>query len=461
MKPKLSDLWRLNGELSRGTYLFWGLLLAVVKYNLDRLIAMVWFDQQWSVFKWSTLQFYLWQSPWNDVERPYFLALLAVSLPFIWIGTIITFRRLKTLGWQPFLVLLFFIPVVKLMFFALLCLLRSEREEGVKASQRWARRIEPLLPASTIGSALLAIFLTAVLALAGAWLGTEIFRDYGWSIFVGLPFCMGLLASLIHAFREERSLGVCLLVANTTVLLVGAGLLLFALEGIICLVMAAPIACVIASIGGVLGYVVQKQFSWRDESPRLFCSLLVLAPLAMGIEHVAPPALPLLSVKTSVVVNAPPEKVWHNVVSFAELPPPREMIFKLGVAYPIRAEIFGCGVGAVRHCNFSTGPFVEPIEIWDEPHLLKFSVTHNPEPMQEWTPYREVHPAHLDGYLESRAGQFRLVPLDDGRTLLEGTTWYYHRLWPSAYWQLWSDHIIHTIHKRVLNHVKKLSEKPV
>jgi uncharacterized membrane protein YhaH (DUF805 family) len=460
MKPKLSDLWRWDGELSRSTYLFWGLLLAVVKYNLDRLVAVVGFGQEWSVFKWSTLQFYLWQSPWNEVERPYFLVLLAVSLPFIWIGSILTLRRLRTLGWQPLWVLLFFVPVVKLMFFVLLCLLQSDREGGVKSSPHWARRIEPFLPTSTVGSALLAIFLTAMLALCGAWLGTEIFRDYGWSIFVGLPFCMGLLASLIHALREERSLGVCLLVANTSVLLVGAGLILFAMEGIICLVMAAPIACGIASIGGVLGYVVQKQFSWRNESPRLFCSLLMLAPLAMGIEHVAPPALPLLSVKTSVVVHAPPYKVWHNVVSFAELPPPREMIFKLGIAYPIRAEIFGCGVGAVRHCNFSTGPFVEPIEVWDEPHLLKFSVTQNPEPMQEWTPYREVHPAHLDGYLESRAGQFRLVPLDDGRTLLEGTTWYYHRLWPATYWKVWSDHIIHTIHKRVLNHVKELSEKP-
>lgn len=181
--------------------------------------------------------------------------------------------------------------------------------------------------------------------------------------------------------------------------------------------------------------------------------------MAMGLEHAVPPALPLIAVKSSVVINASPEKVWRNVVSFSELPPPTEMIFKLGVAYPIRAKISGCGVGAVRHCNFSTGPFVEPIEVWDEPRLLKFSVTKNPEPMQEWTPYREVHPAHLDGYLESRAGQFRLVPLDGGRTLLEGTTWYHHRLWPGIYWQLWSDHIIHTIHLRVLDHIKQLTEK--
>jgi hypothetical protein len=41
---------------------------------------------------------------------------------------------------------------------------------------------------------------------------------------------------------------------------------------------------------------------------------------------------------------------------------------------------------------------------------------------------------------------------------LEGTNWYHHHLWPADYWQLWSDHIIHTIHLRVLNHVKHLSE---
>jgi hypothetical protein len=159
------------------------------------------------------------------------------------------------------------------------------------------------------------------------------------------------------------------------------------------------------------------------------------------------------------VIDAAPEVVWRNVIAFSELPPPKEAMFKLGIAYPIRAEIFGAGVGAVRHCNFSTGPFVEPIEVWDEPRLLKFSVTQNPEPMQEWTPYRNVHPTHLNGYLESRAGQFRLIPVGENQTRLEGTTWYHHHLWPADYWQLWSDHIIHTIHLRVLNHIKTISEK--
>lgn len=460
MRPKLSDLWRWEGELSRGTFLFWGMLLAVIKFNLDRLITSLWFNQPWTIFGWESWRFYLWQSPLEEFERPYFMTLLAASLPFVWVGTMLTMRRLRSLGWKPGWVLLFFVPVVKFIFFAVLCILPSRAEQSLcEHLSRWASRFGALVPRGKWGSALVAVLITAAMTVLAAWGGIAVFHNYGWTIFVGLPFFMGFLAALIDGFHEPRSLLRCLAVANSTVVIVGAGLLLFALEGVICLIMAAPLACAVASFGGVLGFGVQRACRFQAESPKLFCSLIVLLPLVMGFEHALPPPLPLLAVKSSVIINAPPEQVWRNVVSFSELPPPTEMIFKLGVAYPIRAEINGCGVGAVRHCNFSTGPFVEPIEVWDEPRLLKFSVTQNPAPLQEWTPYREIRPAHLQGYLESQAGQFRLVPLDGGRTLLEGTTWYHHHLWPADYWQLWSDQIIHTIHLRVLNHVKQLSER--
>ena len=160
----------------------------------------------------------------------------------------------------------------------------------------------------------------------------------------------------------------------------------------------------------------------------------------------------------SIDVEAPPETVWKNVVSFAQLPPPDEWLFRAGIAYPIRAEIEGTGVGAERHCVFSTGSFVEPIEVWEEPILLKFSVTSNPAPMEEWTIYDEVHPPHLDSFLVSQGGQFKLTVLAGNRTRLEGTTWYRHNLWPAEYWRRWSDHIIHSIHLRVLRHIKSQSE---
>jgi hypothetical protein len=212
-------------------------------------------------------------------------------------------------------------------------------------------------------------------------------------------------------------------------------------------------------MGGSVGYLIQRRPWSRGEAPALLMLLVFFVPVLMGAEYENPPETPLIEVKSSIVINAPPEQVWKHVVSFSELPPPDEWVFHVGVAYPIRARIAGTGPGAIRTCVFSTGPFVEPIQVWDEPHLLRFGVTANPAPMQEWTIYSDVQPRHLHGFLVSRQGQFLLTPLSGGRTLLEGTTWYEHHLWPAPYWQLWSDSIIHRIHLRVLNHIKRLAEE--
>src|SRR5688572_16808007 len=241
---------------------------------------------------------------------------------------------------------------------------------------------------------------------------------------------MGFLAALIHGARERRSLAQSQLVAFVAVVLAGALLLALALEGVICLLMAAPLAAGLAALGALAGHAVQAS-RWR-QPPHLYCVPLLAVPLMFGTESMRPGPPPLLQVVTAIEVQAPAERVWRHVVEFAELPPPTEAMFKLGIAYPLRAEIQGRGPGAIRHCVFSTGPFVEPILIWDEPRLLKFSVTQNPAPMQEWTPYRKVHPPHLDGFLVSKQGQFQLAPLPGGRTKLEGTTWYCHSLWPAG-----------------------------
>ena len=125
---------------------------------------------------------------------------------------------------------------------------------------------------------------------------------------------------------------------------------------------------------------------------------------------------------------------------------------------PVRARIEGEGVGAVRYCEFTTGPFVEPITVWDFPNRLAFDVVKQPPSMEEWSPYQVVHAPHIVGGLVSKRGQFQLIRLPKGRTRLEGTTWYTIDMGPQGYWTLWSDFLIHAIHDRVLHHVKTLSE---
>jgi hypothetical protein len=247
-------------------------------------------------------------------------------------------------------------------------------------------------------------------------------------------------------------------VALLPVGIVGLALLLVAAEGFICVLMAAPLAFVLAWLGGSLGYFIQGNYWGAKTGSAMLSVVLLVLPASFGMEHAAALQAPAFVVRSAINVQAPPEQVWKQVLTFAEIPPPTEMLFRAGIAYPIRAEITGRGAGAVRRCIFSTGAFVEPIEVWDEPRLLRFGVTASPAPLNELTPYGHIEPRHLHGYFVSEEGQFLLTPLPDGGTRLEGTKRYRDAMWPAAYWHIWSDYIIHRIHMRVLTHIKEAAE---
>jgi uncharacterized membrane protein YhaH (DUF805 family) len=460
MKLKFSDLRHWEGQIDRAPFLLWAVLLFAVKSCLDRLALGLVFHRDWSPFSYFE-KVMPWPAGLTPARNPgEFALLLALALPFLWLGLVLCVKRLRSaalpLSWAVF----FVIPILKWFLFLLLALVPPRPSPAAvttlaeDAGQGWSR----WFPESTFASAALAVALSALLGLGAMVLSTQLLKQYGWGIFVGAPFCLGFLAALIHGTRHRRTLSDSLVVALAAVALAGGAVLLLAFEGAICLVMAAPLAALLALIGACLGHAVQAS-RWQRLSPQLYCLPILAVPLMFGAERLQPRAAPLLQVTTTIEVNAKPRQVWRQLVSIAQLSPPQEVLFRLGIAYPIRAEIEGSGVGALRHCVFSTGSFEEPIEVWDEPRLLRFSVTQNPAPMEEWTPYHHIHPPHLEGFLVSQQGQFLLTPLPGGRTRLEGTTWYYHHMWPAAYWQLWSDHIIHSIHRRVLKHVKELAEK--
>jgi hypothetical protein len=178
----------------------------------------------------------------------------------------------------------------------------------------------------------------------------------------------------------------------------------------------------------------------------------------MLAEHSANLEPPVVSVTTSVTIDAPASVVWKSVIAFPPLAEPEQWLFRAGIAYPTSANIVGYGPGSVRYCRFSTGDFVEPITLWEENRLLAFDVFSQPLAMRELSPWK-ITPPHLErNYMRSKQGQFRLVALSEHRTLLEGTTWYQNSLWPQAYWRIWSDGIVRRIHLRVLQHVKRQAE---
>jgi uncharacterized membrane protein YhaH (DUF805 family) len=451
----LSHFWDWRGRTGRAAYVTFGVALFALKHNLDRIVATS-FGYEWTIFNY-------WIFDESGIEHldlhrgRFFAVLVLLAVPFVWIGVVLTLRRLRDAGLPLWLVLLFFVPFLNLLFFLLLSLMPSADLQTSVMGRR-NHIFSRLIPDSELGSAALGVLVTVIMGLAFVLLSVYGLAEYGWGIFVGVPFFLGLNSVLIYGFHRPRPIGKCIGVAIVSVFLAGVVLLAIAVEGLICVMMAAPLAMVFAIFGGLIGYVLQPRDSFSRQSMQVSALVLLLLPTLITLEHSQAPASPLYEVQTSVIINAAPERVWDNVVAFSELPPPDDWMFRTGIAYPLRAEIKGHGAGAVRHCVFSTGAFVEPITVWDSSRLLKFGVSEQPPVMQEWSPYAKISPPHLENYLVSRQGQFLLTRLSDGRTLLEGTTWYENRFWPGGYWRLWSDFIIHRIHRRVLVHVKNLSE---
>lgn len=306
------------------------------------------------------------------------------------------------------------------------------------------------------------VAVTALLGCALTYTGTVVFQEYALGLFVLMPVVLGAVATLLLARLDPRfSRGRAYRAAWMSLAVCGFGLLAFAYEGVICLVMAAPIGWLLVWAGHRLAFEFVKH-NGSAGVPAAVLALLLSVPSLMAFEHARPALLQLRAVRTSIDIAAPAAQVWQQVVAFPQLPAPTEFIFRTGIAFPINATISGRGVGAVRRCNFSTGSFVEPITVWDEPRRLAFSVAGQPAPMRELSPYHNLQPNHLHGFFVSKRGQFQLIPLPNGHTRLEGTTWYYNRLQPDLYWSLWSDYIVHRIHARVLAHIKQQSEtRPV
>lgn len=300
------------------------------------------------------------------------------------------------------------------------------------------------------------IITTLIVTTIIGFIEIGLFKDYGWTLFSIVPFLAGFLPPYISGKVNSISRNDSFKLSFLTLGIILVGLLIFAIEGLICIAMALPISIPLTWIGSYLGYKINAG-KWSN-STNTIIGLLIVCIGTMGFDY-SNNSPNLIPVKTKLIVNAPITVVWNNVVTFNKIEDPSDWIFKTGISYPTDATIKGTGVGAIRYCNFTTGSFVEPITVWDEPNLLQFDVVDQPIPMNEFNPFWDIHPPHLDGYFLSHRGQFKLTKLSDNKTELEGTTWYKVDITPEIYWKTWADFIIHRIHLRVLNHIKREVEQ--
>lgn len=444
----LSLLFGFAIRVDRRTYVISGVLLMLAKYTLDATVAWAITGEWWSPWRYLSPVWSVRMAQFPHASSALLLGLGLMTLPFFWIGVSMSVRRAADAGLPPLVGLAFAIPGVNFFVMLGLSLAASLPAATWSASDAQPDETVPL-----VRSALTAIVLATLLGIVMGAFSANGWSAYGFALFFATPLAMGVIAGYLTNWPARSTLLGTLCVAALTTMLTAGGLLLFALEGVVCVAMAAPIALTIVVVGALLGRAVAIY-----GRPAIASILVVVAslPLLGFAETLSAPALH--EVVTTIEIDAPPEIVWSHVIGFTDLAPPADWVFRTGIAYPIRARIAGSGVGAVRSCEFSTGAFIEPITAWEPGRRLAFDVRSQPPAMREWSFYAAVHPPHLDTLLRSRRGEFRLSKRPDGGTHLEGHTWYELTALPTIYWRVWSDAIIHRIHTRVLTHVRRLSE---
>ena len=145
------------------------------------------------------------------------LTMLAISIPFIIIGTTMTFQRLKSAGLPPVLILLFFVPVVNLFLIGILCVRMPSRPSPELADLAPV----PETPKPEILYLFGATFLSAILTVCMVVLGANLLANYGFALFIGAPFAHGFFSVLIYGWKTPQPFWRCISIGLQSTILAG------------------------------------------------------------------------------------------------------------------------------------------------------------------------------------------------------------------------------------------------
>jgi len=292
-----------------------------------------------------------------------------------------------------------------------------------------------------VGNAAVAGLYGGVAALAG-WMGNEKAL-----FFLGLPSLFltplfgGFLASFVWNFAAPR-IGQTVLASLAMTVTGLAGATVLFREGVICLIIVAPLYFGIVLAGALVGRLI-----FRADRTRLHLTIFpLLALLAAG--EILTREDQVGVVTDEIRIQAPPDKVWPHITAFPTIPkPPEFWLFRLGLPYPQATTTEGDFVGARRECIFSGGAVFKEVIAEIEPEkLLTFDIVELPPDPE------------LIGHLTPTRGRFTLRDNRDGTTTLTGDTWYVLHVRPLGYFDWWTHHIFRAVHLRVMEDIRRRAE---
>ena len=282
---------------------------------------------------------------------------------------------------------------------------------------------------------------------------------FGYSVLV-LPSILLGLAGSAFAFWYWESLSFArgALTACVACVVALTGFLMLGLEGLLTLLMAAPLQFGLTIAGSGLAYAIGRWYRAHGQTALVSLVLLLCVPLFAGMEARLHSGPVLRTAQTEVYVDAPIELVWDVIAQPTDIPHPGDWLFQWGVGYPKRIHVVGEGVGSWRLDDFPTGTYHMRVTNWDPPERMGFGVVEQPVPLTNLNPFHgEIDRLHLAQGVSSNQGEFYLRESGDG-VIVRATSWYHNGMFPNFYWGGLIDQIVSRIHLVILNDIKEKAE---
>ncbi len=285
--------------------------------------------------------------------------------------------------------------------------------------------------------------------------------EYGTVLFIAFPFSIGLLMELHLLFIFAKTLTTkkeLIYVGIVTILSAGFSIfvfLIFGKEGLICILMAFPIAFLLIFIGALIGsYIYMKNLS------KYLVILIVLCfNVSAYIYDRNDRNLEKQKVQTSIEINASKKEVWKHIISPFEFGEAENFFLRNGISYPASMRIVEQNGKLFLFCNYTNGTTSANVDSFENLERFSFSFPEPQVTMKETSLYGEVEPKHIRGKVWAVFGEFRLIEVSENKTKVIATTEYVNNLGPKFYWKLWEDYLINEIHHHVLTKIKNKIEQ--
>ncbi len=291
----------------------------------------------------------------------------------------------------------------------------------------------------------LGTLLGALLQLGGYLMVRGDGSEYGWVMFVLVPFVSGFAVAAVVRY-PLRILACCLAGGVLTF----SVLLFTGWEGIICCIMSTPLMATGVAIGAFFGYMARGRLIDQMAAPGKASMMIVLAcPLLIAAaDHVERPYRSIQQREvftTETLVAAPPDRTWELLARMAHLDGDRPFLLRVGLPVPIRCELDRAAIGGRRVCYFDSGIIAQEITDWLPPSTMGLRVTECTLPGRHWLTFIDA------SYELSAVGtQTRVV-----RQTTIGT-----RLYPRWYWRPLERWGVASEHEFVLASLRRSADEP-